>query len=91
MIELGAISRADKSEVRGSFDYYHLGFDREEIIFAEGIPIKSFSPTVTTLMQSTDEERNALLKLYPALKLGHQIEDCGYAKLQNWELAAALS
>jgi Hint domain-containing protein len=80
--------------------YYHIVFDRHEIIFANGAATESFYPGKAALAALDPEERRELFTLFPELALG----GCGYpvksypesypeshATLRPWEAAVALS
>lgn len=51
----------------GDVCYYHILFDRHEIIFSEGIPSESFYPTSKNIFGFDAECRNEILELFPEL------------------------
>ncbi|WP_424942946.1 Hint domain-containing protein [Aliiroseovarius crassostreae] len=55
-------------EVRPEVTYYHLLFDRHEIIFAEGVPSESFHPAEPVLDGLINETREELFALFPELR-----------------------
>jgi hypothetical protein len=48
--------------------YYHLMFDRHEVIFAEGAPAESFHPGQQGLRALSDASRADLFARFPALR-----------------------
>lgn len=51
----------------GEVCYYHILFDRHEIIFSEGIPSESFFPTRKNIFGFAAECRDEILELFPEL------------------------
>ncbi|WP_298292260.1 Hint domain-containing protein [uncultured Litoreibacter sp.] len=57
--------------VEGSFvTYFHVMFDRHEIIFSEGVPTESFFAGDTTLRAMDEDTRAELRLLFPDLEQG---------------------
>ena len=52
----------------GFVTYFHILFDRHEIIFAEGIPTESFFPGEETLNQLDKDTRNEIIEIFPELE-----------------------
>jgi len=51
-------------------EYFHILFDRHEIIFAEGAPTESFHPGETATGIFSEESRQEILALFPHLEAG---------------------
>jgi hypothetical protein len=68
--------------------YFHLLFDRHEIIFADGSPTESFHPGDMALTSVDAAVRAELLLLFPQLAQGIAREEAAYATLRSWEAAA---
>ncbi len=56
----------------GTVDYFHMMFDRHELVYAEGIPSESFHPGHVGLGSFAEETREEILSLFPQLR-----EDAG--------------
>ncbi|MDA5094450.1 Hint domain-containing protein [Aliiroseovarius sp. KMU-50] len=52
----------------GSVTYYHLLFDRHEVIYGEGAPSKSFHPGHQGLAAVNDASREELFNMFPELR-----------------------
>lgn len=52
----------------GKVDYFHVMFDRHEVIYAEGIPSESFHPGHVGLGSFAEETREEILSLFPELR-----------------------
>lgn len=57
-----------RSEVGGMVVYYHMLFDRHEIVFAEGAPSESFHPGQTALDGMDEAVRDEIFTLFPELR-----------------------
>lgn len=55
-------------EEGGEVDYFHMLFDRHEIVFAEGAPSESFHPGVEGWKALDAATRAEILELFPALE-----------------------
>jgi len=56
-------------------EYFHLAFDRHEVIFAHGAPTESFFPGPEAIRALSDAAREEILTLFPHLtEMDHQIE-----------------
>ncbi|MHA6264770.1 Hint domain-containing protein [Arenibacterium sp. CAU 1754] len=53
----------------GMVEYFHLMFDRHEVIFAEDAPTESFHPTEESLEALDEPARDELLTLFPELRV----------------------
>lgn len=51
----------------GEVEYYHLLFDRHEVIYAEGATCESFLPGAQSLNRMSEATRDEILKLFPEL------------------------
>ncbi len=54
----------------GTVDYFHMMFDRHELVYAEGIPSESFHPGHVGLGSFAEETREEILSLFPQLREG---------------------
>ncbi|MHA3915559.1 Hint domain-containing protein [Halovulum sp. GXIMD14793] len=54
----------------GEVEYFHLLFDRHQIIFAEGIPSESFHPAEQGMGKLAEASRQEILQLFPQLADG---------------------
>ena len=75
-----------------TIDYYHLLFDRHEIVFANGVPTESFYPGDYMLDEMSAATYAELLTLFPELRGGA----AAYGKmarrcLKPWEATALAS
>ncbi|MEM7598872.1 MAG: Hint domain-containing protein, partial [Pseudomonadota bacterium] len=52
----------------GTVDYFHMMFDRHELVYAEGIPSESFHPGHVGLGSFAEETREEILTLFPELR-----------------------
>ncbi|KAB7615909.1 Hint domain-containing protein [Amylibacter sp. SFDW26] len=52
----------------GDVEYFHILFDRHEIVFAENVPSESFQLGAQSFDSVSDESRKELLRLFPDLK-----------------------
>lgn len=52
----------------GEVEYFHMMFDRHEVIFAEGAPTESFHPGDMALSALTDGARHELFEIFPELR-----------------------
>lgn len=51
----------------GKITYFHMMFDRHEIVYAEGTPSESFHPSQDGIGNLADESRAEILRLFPVL------------------------
>lgn len=51
----------------GVVEYFHMMFDRHQIVFAEGCPSESFYPATAGLDKLAEATRNEILELFPQL------------------------
>ena len=54
----------------GIVEYFHILFDRHEIVFAEGAPSESFHPGHQALSTLDSAARDEILELFPELRTG---------------------
>ncbi|WP_211299357.1 Hint domain-containing protein [Pukyongiella litopenaei] len=52
--------------------YYHIAFDRHEVIWSEGLETESFFPAARTVLAMTAAQRGELFTLFPELVTGGQ-------------------
>ncbi|MEL7279754.1 MAG: Hint domain-containing protein, partial [Pseudomonadota bacterium] len=52
----------------GTVEYFHMMFDRHELVYAEGIPSESFHPGHVGLGSFAEETREEILMLFPELR-----------------------
>ena len=52
----------------GSVDYFHMMFDRHELVYAEGIPSESFHPGHVGIGSFSKETREEILGIFPELR-----------------------
>ncbi|QHQ34698.1 Hint domain-containing protein [Algicella marina] len=59
----------------GEVEYYHILFDRHQIIFAEGAATESFLPSAKTLDPMSEQVRDEIFALFPELA----VDGAGFA------------
>lgn len=52
----------------GNVDYFHMMFDRHELVYAEGIPSESFHPGHVGIGSFSEDAREEILQLFPELR-----------------------
>lgn len=52
----------------GTVEYFHMMFDRHELVYAEGIPSESFHPGHVGMGSFAEETRNEIFELFPSLR-----------------------
>ncbi|MEM6589733.1 MAG: Hint domain-containing protein [Pseudomonadota bacterium] len=52
----------------GTVDYFHMMFDRHELVYAEGVPSESFHPGHVGLGSFAEDTREEILTLFPELR-----------------------
>ena len=67
-IRLVGLPGVTLEEDPGDVTYFHLALDRHEVIYAEGAPTESFRITANSLASLTEEGREELFTLFPALR-----------------------
>lgn len=70
--------------------YFHLVFDRHEVIFAEGAPTESFHPGPEGIAALDAAARTELYTIFPELRHSAQSHAAGYMTIRSWELTAAV-
>jgi len=55
-------------EIGGEIEYFHIMFDRHELVYAAGIESESFHPGETGWNALTDASREEILSLFPELR-----------------------
>ena len=68
-------------------DYFHVLFDRHEIMLTEGLPTESFHPGDYALRELGEETRAELFKLFPELVDGIGAPETARMVLRPWESA----
>lgn len=68
-------------------DYFHVLFDRHEIMLTEGLPTESFHPGDYALRELGDATRAELYKLFPHLIDGAGAPETARMVLRPWETA----
>ena len=53
----------------GKVEYFHLMFDRHEIIFSEGIPTESFHPGILAMNTLDRNARDEIFSIFPELEI----------------------
>lgn len=72
----------------GAVDYFHLFFDRHQIIFANGCPCESFFPGREALKSISPDQRDELLALFPHLEnADDRYTEQPFDTLKPWEIA----
>lgn len=71
--------------------YFHLVFDRHEIIFAEGAATESFHPGTEGVANLPPEARTELYTIFPELRVGGRSHDAAFTTLRSWELMACVA
>ena len=66
-------------------EYFHLLFDRHEIILTEGLPTESFYPGAHSVRELDAPVREELLRLFPELDTGDTQLDPAGPGLRPWE------
>lgn len=70
--------------VRGTVDYFHLLFDRHEVIYSEGAASESFHPG-DTVMQDNPEIRAEVIALFPELAVAENLWPTARRVLRGYE------
>jgi len=70
-----------------AIEYYHVLFDRHEIMLTEGLPTESFHPGDYALRELGDATRAELFRLFPALADGSRAPETARMVLRPWECA----
>lgn len=70
--------------------YYHLVFDRHEVIFAEGAATESFHAGPEGLAALSPEARAEFFEIFPEVSMGVE-KPASYCTLRSWELMAMVS
>ncbi len=68
--------------------YFHLVFDRHEVIYAEGAPTESFHPGPQGIAALDAEARTELFAIFPELEANMNGVEAAYPTLRSWELMA---
>ncbi|SLN38166.1 Hint domain-containing protein [Roseisalinus antarcticus] len=71
--------------------YYHLVFDRHELIRAEGAATESFHPGEEGLASLDGAALAELYEIFPDLRRGVARPEADYMTLRSWELMAAVA
>jgi hypothetical protein len=70
---------------RDEVDYFHLLFDRHEVILTEGLPTESFFPGPHALSEIAGAAREELLRLFPEFAENAAPFDPAGPGLRSWE------
>lgn len=68
-------------------DYFHVLFDRHEVMLTEGLPTESFHPGEYALRDLAEESRAELYKLFPELACSTGTPETARMVLRPWETA----
>jgi VCBS repeat-containing protein len=68
-------------------DYFHVLFDRHEIMLTEGLPTESFHPGEYALRDLAEDTRAELFRLFPDLARGTGAPETARMVLRPWETA----
>jgi len=79
----GTSVRVDHSQE--PIEYFHLLFDRHEVMFTEGTPTESFHPGEYSLRELGDAAKVELHKLFPELFVAGGYGDTARLSLRPWE------
>lgn len=79
----GKSVRVDHSQT--PIEYFHLLFDRHEVMFTEGLPTESFHPNDYSLRELGDAARVELHKLFPGLISQRAYPATARLSLRPWE------
>ena len=71
--------------------YFHLVFDRHEVIFAEGAATESFHPGAEGIANLSPAARVELFTIFPELRVGSRSHDAAFVTLRSWELMACVA
>lgn len=71
--------------------YYHLVFDRHEVIFAEGAATESFHPGPEGIANLDADARSELFTIFPELRFSSDSHMPDYQTIRSWELRAAVA
>jgi hypothetical protein len=75
----------------GVVEYFHILFDKHEIIYSEGIPTESLHLNATTLDSLAEESRAEIIELFPELVSGPQNSAvASRMSLKSYEASALL-
>ncbi|WP_332844074.1 Hint domain-containing protein [Phaeobacter inhibens] len=69
----------------GEVEYYHLLFDRHQVIYAEGVPSESFYPGDQSLDSFSEETREEILELFPELRHNMSAISVARPSLKSYE------
>ncbi|AJE45570.1 Hint domain-containing protein [Celeribacter indicus] len=76
----------------GEVEYFHILFDRHEVVFADGAPAESFHPGDTGATALDRAARDEILALFPQLAAGwHAYGRAARVSLRAYEARALLS
>ncbi len=65
--------------------YYHIAFDRHEVIFSNGLPTESFHPCTATVAEMKPEAKQELLTLFPNMVEQTAAYPAAYPSLKPYE------
>ncbi len=81
LVDGHTVVESDTDEVT----YYHIMFDRHEVVHANGAWSESFYPGATALGSLNDASRNELFELFPELKMPENLWDTAMPVLSTGE------
>ncbi len=81
LVDGHTVVESDTDEVT----YYHIMFDRHEVVHANGAWSESFYPGATALDSLNDASRNELLELFPELQMPENLWDTAMPVLSTGE------
>ncbi len=86
-----SFDRVHVDSSRTSVTYFHLVFDRHEVIFAEGAATESLHPGPEAIAGLIADAREELYSIFPQLRMGEARDPADFLTLRSWELRTAVA